>query len=224
MKKVFACVTAAIALSLLSCAGGPASTTSGGSSASYGTSGSDVTASSNGAVSPTASTGTAQKGLSGVPAFVNEAYLQASEDVLVGVGTYKIGADTSKLGAAKAVAETRARADLSRQLETIVKNMIIDYTAMSELDPDAAVSFQENITLALSKSDLKGSVTKKMDTVDGVLWVVMEYGKSAAAQELDAAQAAAKLAVPAAIAFNALDRMDTAFNKEAAGGPIPVGD
>ena len=163
-------------------------------------------------------------GLGGVPDFVNEAFMQASEDVLIGIGTYKIGGDTSKLSMGKTMAETRARADIARQLQVIIKNMVTDYTATSELDPDAQLSFQENITQSLAKAELKGSRTIKMDTVDGIVWVVMEYSKSAAAKDYDAAQAEAKLAVPAAAAFDALKRMDNAFDKAAGGGPIPVGD
>jgi hypothetical protein len=169
--------------------------------------------------------GVLSKGLSGVPDFVNEAYLSASGDVLVGIGTYKIGNDMSKMGTGKTFAETRARADISRQLSTIVRNMVNDYTAASEVDPDAAVSFQETITQTLSKAELKGARTVKMDRDNnGVLWVVMEFSKSAAATEVDQAANAAKLALPASLAFNALDRMDAAFNKEAGGGPVPVGD
>jgi hypothetical protein len=52
----------------------------------------------------------------------------------------------------------------------------------------------------------------------------MEYSKSAAASDYSAAQAAAKLAVPAAAAFDALARMENAFDKAAAGGPALVGD
>jgi hypothetical protein len=164
-------------------------------------------------------------GLSGVPAFVNEAYLNASEDVLIGVGTYKIGNDMSKMGTGKTFAETRARADLSRQLQSIVKNMVTDYTATSEIDPAAAVSFQETITQALSRSDLRGSRTVRVERDDnGVLWVVQEYSKSSAVAEVNQAANAARLAVPAAAAFNALDRLETAFSKEAGGGPVPVGD
>jgi hypothetical protein len=156
---------------------------------------------------------------------VNDAYLNASEDVLVGVGTYKIGNDMSKMGTGKTFAETRARADIARQLNSIVRNMVNDYTATSEIDPDAAVSFQETITQSLAKAELKGARTVKMDRDDnGVLWVVMEYGKSAAAAEVNQAANAARLALPAAIAFDAVDRMETAFSKEAGGGPIPVGD
>jgi hypothetical protein len=64
-----------------------------------------------------------------------------------------------------------------------------------------------------------------MDTDDnGLLWVVMEYSKSAAQEEVNQAASAAKLKVPQAAAFNALDRMDAAFNKEAGGGPVPVNE
>lgn len=171
------------------------------------------------------SSGSPGRSLSGVPSFVNEAYLNASEDVLIGIGTYKIGNDMSKVGTGKAFAETRARADLSRQLTAIVKNMVTDHTAASEIDPAAASSFQETITQTLSKSELKGARTIKLETDgNGLLWVVMEYSKSAAVEEVNQAAAAAKLAVPAAASFDALERMDAAFAKEAGGGPVPVGE
>ncbi|MDR1232031.1 MAG: LPP20 family lipoprotein [Spirochaetaceae bacterium] len=173
----------------------------------------------------TSAPGSSGRKLGGVPDFVNDAYLGASEDVLIGIGSYRIGNDMSKMGTGKTFAETRARADIARQLVSIVRDMVTDHTATSEIDPDAAVSFQETITQTLSKAELKGSRTIKMDTDgNGLLWVVMEYGKSAAAAEVNQAANAAKLAIPAMIAFNAVDRMDTAFAKEAAGGPVPVGD
>ncbi|MDR0710548.1 MAG: hypothetical protein LBF77_10845 [Spirochaetaceae bacterium] len=162
--------------------------------------------------------------LGDVPQFVNDAYQNASEDVLIGVGTYKIGNDMSKMSTGRTFAETRARADISRQLTTIIKDMITDYAATSELDPAAALSFQENITQALSKADLKGARIVTQNTSNGLLWVVMEYSKSAAATDYSAAQSAAKLAVPAAAAFDAMSRMENAFDKAAAGGPVPVGD
>jgi hypothetical protein len=167
------------------------------------------------------------QGLRGVPQFVNDAYLNASEDVLVGIGTYKIGSDPAKISTGKPIAETRARADVSRQLQSIIKNMILDYTAQSELDPDASISFQENITQALSKSELRGAkVVQTQTDSNGLLWVVVEYSKSAAISDesVNQAVAAAKLAVPAAAAFDAVSRMENAFDKIAGGGPIPVGD
>jgi hypothetical protein len=112
------------------------------------------------------SSGNTGRGLSGVPSFVNDAYLGASEDVIIGIGTYRIGNDVSKMGTGKTFAETRARADISRQLTSIVRNMVTDYTATSEIDPAAALSLQENITQTLSRAELKGSRTVKMD-LDG---------------------------------------------------------
>jgi hypothetical protein len=162
--------------------------------------------------------------LKNVPQFVNDAYQNASEDVLIGIGTYNLGKDMSKMSAGMTFAQTRARADISRQLTTIIKDMVTDYTVTSELDPDASLSFQETITQALSRADLKGAKIVTSNTENGLLWVVMEYSKSAAANDYSAAQAAAKLAVPAAAAFDALARMENAFDKAAAGGPIPVGD
>jgi len=163
------------------------------------------------------------KPLGGVPDFVNAAFLQASEDVLIGIGTYSVGKDPAKISTGRTFAETRARADISRQLKTIIENMVTDYTAQSELDPKAALSFQESITRALSRAELRGSKTIVMNTDEnGLLWVVMEYSKSLAANDYSAAQAAAKLAVPAAAAFDALTRMDNAFDKLAGGGPVPV--
>jgi hypothetical protein len=162
------------------------------------------------------------RGLAGVPQFVNDAYLNASEDVLIGIGTYKIGNDLAKISTGRPFAETRARADISRQLQTIIKNMVIDYTAQSELDPQASLSVQENITQSLSKTDLRGArVIQAQTDENSLLWVVMEYSKSAARTDdaVNQAVAAAKLAVPAAAAFDAMSRMENAFDKAAGGGP-----
>ncbi|MDR1900551.1 MAG: hypothetical protein LBQ55_11115 [Treponema sp.] len=210
MKNLcFLVLAVGLALSLIGCA------TTGTASASV---------SASGGSSAAAPAPAQQVELKGVPDFVNKAFLGASEDVLIGVGTYKIGNDLSKMSTGKTFAETRARADISRQLQSIVKNMITDYTASSELDPSASLSFQEEITQALSKSDLRGARTIAMDSENGLLWVVMEYSKSNAANDYNAAASAAKLAVPAAAAFDAMARMENAFDKAAGGGPIPVGD
>jgi hypothetical protein len=162
--------------------------------------------------------------LGGVPDFVNAAYQNASEDVLIGIGTYRIGTDMSKMSTGMTFAQTRARADISRQLQSIIKDMITDYQATSELDPSASLSFQESVTQALSRSELRGAKIVQSNTDNGLLWVVMEYSKSAAAEDYNAATSAAKLAVPAAAAFDALSRMENAFDKAAGGGPVPVGD
>jgi hypothetical protein len=199
MKRVFSFFSLAAALALAGCVTAAAPSSAGGPQSSV----------------PV---------LGGVPQFVNDAYLNASEDVLIGIGTYKIGNDMSKMGNAMTFAQTRGRVDIARQLQSIVKNMVTDYAAASELDPEASLSFQENITQALAKADLRGAKVVVSNTDNGLLWVVMEYSKSAAASDYSAAAAAAKLAVPAAAAFDAMSRMENAFDKAAGGGPIPVGD
>jgi len=160
-----------------------------------------------------------QETKSGVPEFVRKALRDASEDVLIGVGSYK-----GEGGSAKTYAETRARADISRQLNTVIKNMITDYDARSEQDAKAVLAFQESITEALSKSTLSGSRTEDFDTIDGTTWAVVSYSKSLAAREvLSASQAAARLAPSAAAAFDAKARMNNAFDEIAGGkGSVPV--
>jgi hypothetical protein len=92
--------------------------------------------------------------------------------------------------------------------------MVRDYTAGSEVDPSAVLSFQENITVALSQARLVGSsvVAEDQDT-NGNYWTVVMLSKNNAADEINQAVSAAKLRVPAMASFNAQDRMDQAFDK-----------
>jgi hypothetical protein len=154
-----------------------------------------------------------------MPQFVQNAVKNAPEDTLVGVGVAKIGA--AGLGQARTIAAARARAEVSRQLNSMVRDMLTDYTASSEADPTAAVSYQESITMTLSKSELTGSTIIEQDRDgDNNYWAVVSMGKAGVAKEISQAQAAAKLAVPKAQAFDAASRMDAAFEKIAA---QPVG-
>jgi hypothetical protein len=68
--------------------------------------------------------------------------------------------------------------------------------------------------MTLSKSNLSGSSIIEEDRDGGDnYWVVAVLGKSSVAQEINQAQAAARLAVPKAQAFDAAARMDAAFDK-----------
>jgi len=146
---------------------------------------------------------------SGFPAFVRDAIRNAPEDVLVGIGMANMATPSQSM----TISETRARADLSRQMNTMIQDMVRDYQASSEVDHSAALAFQENITVALSQSRLQGSTRADQDIVDGTVWTVMYLGKNNVAQEINQAQAAAKLAVPAMASFNAEARMNAAFEK-----------
>jgi hypothetical protein len=142
------------------------------------------------------------------PEFVKKAVRNAPEDVLVGIGTARL----ASLSQSRTVAATRARAEISRQLETMVQDMVRDYQASSEVDPGSAVSFQENITVALSKTTLTGAAIVDEDgDENGNWWTVVMLSKTDVAREINQAQAAAKLAVPAMASFDAEARMNTAF-------------
>jgi hypothetical protein len=154
-----------------------------------------------------------------VPDFVKQAIMNAPEDALVGIGMAKMAMESQSM----TIAQTRARAEISRQMNTMIQDMVRDYQASSEADPTAALAFQENITVALSKSTLTGSRAVAMDFDDnGTCWVVMQLGKTNVVQEITQAQAAAKLSVPAMASFNAEDRMNAAFDK-AYGQEVQVG-
>jgi len=147
---------------------------------------------------------------SGIPANIERARRNAPEDVLVGIGNAKMGT----VAQSRNIAATRARADLSNAMSSIVSNMVRDYTASSEVDPQAAIAFQENITVTLSRSDVSGAqiISEEQDR-DGQWWCVMYLNKAALAREINQAQAAARLAVPAMASFNAEDRMNEAFDR-----------
>jgi hypothetical protein len=147
---------------------------------------------------------------SGMPPNVANARRNAPEDVLVGIGTAKLATKNQSMN----LAATRARADISNSMDVIVKNMVRDYTASSEVDPSAALAFQENITVTLSKSQLIGAVIQFQEPdSDGYWWVVMYLSKANVAKEITQAQAAARLAVPAMASFDAEQRMNDAFEQ-----------
>jgi len=147
---------------------------------------------------------------SSVPPFVRDILRNQPEDALIGIGM----ANMRTMSQSRTMAATRARAEISRQMSTMIQDMIRDYTAGSEVDHSAALSFQENITVALSKAELVGAKEVGFDEFpvgSGNWWVVIEMGPNNTVQMINQAQAAAKLAVPAMASFNAEDRMNAAF-------------
>jgi len=150
---------------------------------------------------------------SGFPQFVKDALKNVPEDVLVGIGVANLASPSQSM----TVSATRARADISRQMNTIIQDMVRDYQASSEVDPKAALSFQENITVALSKSTLVGSKVVEQDqTADKSVWTVVWLSKADVVNEINQAQAAARLATPAMASFSAEARMEEAFARQAA--------
>ena len=147
---------------------------------------------------------------SGIPDKIEKARKNAPEDVLVGIGNAKMGT----VAQSRNIAATRARAELSNGMNSIVSNMVRDYTASSEVDPQAAIAFQENITVTLSRSNVSGAqIIAEDEDKDGNWWCVLYLSKADVVREITQAQAAARLTVPAMASFNAEDRMNEAFDR-----------
>jgi len=148
----------------------------------------------------------------GMPSWVQQYRRDAPEDVIVGIGVAKL----ATLNQSRTVSETRARGEIVRALNSMVKSMIEDYTASSEVDTSAAVAFQQQIEVSLAKAQLQGArIMEQNSDQNGQWWTVIYFSKSYAGNEINQAQAAAKLAVPAMLAFNAENRMDEKFAQAA---------
>jgi hypothetical protein len=144
----------------------------------------------------------------GMPANIANVRANAPAEVFVGIGNAKM----ATVAMSRNIAATRARAEISNSLDSMVKNMLRDYTESSEIDPQAALTFQENITVTLSKSQLSGAVIQLEEVDrDGQWWCAMYLSKANVAKEINQAQATAKLAVPALASFDAEARMNEAF-------------
>jgi len=187
-KTLFISICLMTMIFLLSCASSPSSGSSGG----RGSSGRNISG--------------------GVPQFVKDSVARAPEGTLVGIGT----ANMPTFNASRTAAAQRARAEISRQMNTMVQDMQRDFIAASEVDHSAAIAFFESITVNLSRSQFSGAsvVAEDMDDKNSY-WVVVMLTKTAAVREINQAQAEAKLKVPAMASYNAETRMNEAFERAA---------
>ena len=148
----------------------------------------------------------------GMPDWVLKARRDAPEDVIVGVGTAKL----ATMNQSMTTSETRARGQIVRAMDSMVRSMIQDYTASSEVDPSAAVAFQQQIETSLARAQLQGArIEIQNSDTSGQCWTVIYFNRANAGREISQAQAAAKLAIPAMLAFNAEERMDEQFKRAA---------
>jgi len=156
-----------------------------------------------------------------IPASVQQAVRSAPRDAFVGVGTAKL----ASMSLSRTIAQTRARAEISRQLQTVVRDMVADYTASAETETQAVLTFQENITLALSESRLHGAViVSEEQTADGQYWIVVMLARSdVAAEILSAAESTARLVPGANAAMWATDRMDRAMHRQSLANIVVAG-
>jgi hypothetical protein len=113
-----------------------------------------------------------------LPPWINEV---APEDVLWGIGN----ARQSSTQMSMTLSETRARADIARQLNTIVEGMITDYTRDANMGTanQASIGLQESINRQISQAQLTGSRRDQLWTApDGTFWARVVYSKADAAK------------------------------------------
>jgi len=149
--------------------------------------------------------------------FIRDVRRNAPEDALLGIGT----STHSNRAMARTVAETRARAEITRQLDVSVRNMITDYMAGSEAEPEALLSFQENITQTLAASQLRGAVIRDETNIGGEqITIVMLSSSNVANEIMTASQAASQLAPHMGSAQWALERMGNALAEQNEAPPV----
>ena len=112
------------------------------------------------------------------------------EDRFVGVGD----ALRPQMSLSKTVATTRAKAEISRALETKVSTMVKSFLQASGMGADAsALEFTEDVTKSVSSTTLKGCTIDRTEIKNGRVFVMVTYDATEARmQAKEATRNAAK--------------------------------
>ncbi|MCL2806295.1 MAG: hypothetical protein FWD26_10185 [Treponema sp.] len=135
------------------------------------------------------------------PSFVKKALKGVKNDVLVGIGV----ANTSNFNMSKDASASRARTEISRQINTMVDDLVLARN-------DGERSFKENITVTITQSRLvDAKIIVQSQAKDGSIWTVVIMDKSNVINELNRASYSAKLVVPNMDAFSIDEYIDAVF-------------
>ena len=154
------------------------------------------------------------------PKEVAQAVKNAPKGVLIGIGRTS---GSGSVNLSETVAVTRARTLISRQLNTMVRDMVSMYQAGSSVDPSAVMAFEENISIVLSSSTLTGSTVlcQAVDEATNTYLAVVALTKSEAKKEIERAQNLAAQRLVSQPAVNNVDitvNFDNTFDKAASEG------
>jgi len=106
-----------------------------------------------------------------IPNEIRSIIMNVPEDVLIGVGIAKTESD----GESILLAENRARNDLARQINSLVQNILRDYTS----DSDEELNFQEDISIyQITARLLRSTVISRIKARDGTWWCVLNIRKN----------------------------------------------
>ena len=133
------------------------------------------------------------------------------EGKFIGVGD----AQRPQISLSKTVATTRAKAEISRAVETKMSTMIKSYLQASGMGANAsAVEFTEDVTKSVSSTTLKGCQIEKTEISNGRVFVMVVYdAEKAKAEAKKAVEAEAKKDEALYNEFKAVQGFD-ALNEE----------
>jgi len=147
-----------------------------------------------------------------VPEDLKEAIREAPDDVFIGIGAAKMATQAMSYQ----TATTRARADISRQVNSVVQKMVIKYTDSSDASSEEKVLFTETITRQTSNVTLPGDGIVTLGTIideDGYTWVAISIKKEIVAEQISHSVAEATITVPAMSSFDAEAYFNEAFGE-----------
>jgi hypothetical protein len=119
---------------------------------------------------------------SSMPPWIND---QAPEDLLWGVGA----STAASISLRMEVADSVARADIARQLQTMAQSMVTNYQREAGgINNTAAVGFSESISRQVAQANLQGaSRDQTWTSPDGkTLWIRLKMAKADAAKSVAA--------------------------------------
>jgi hypothetical protein len=96
----------------------------------------------------------------------------SSDDAIYGVGVAKVG-DIDK---SRTMALSRARDDVARQIDILIKNAITDYSQDAGHDSTQTIKFIEIVSRQIVNTKLSGVKPKEMyPAKDGTIYALVEY-------------------------------------------------
>jgi hypothetical protein len=156
-----------------------------------------------------------------MPPWINE---QPPEDMLWGIGVSSNAQQNMRL----TMADSAARQDLARQLQTMAQGMVTDYAREAGgINNTAAMQFQETVSRQLAQATLQGAVRDVVwTTSDGkTLWMRLKMSKADASRTTaNEAQKAIESEAARYAEFKAMDAlkmMDMQLEKNST-SPQPV--
>jgi len=152
-----------------------------------------------------------------VSQFIREARRSAPEGAILGIGTSNL----PNMAIARSTAEARARAEIARQVEVVVTNMIEVVTIASEAERDALLSYQSDTTRTLANQTQQGATIFDENVINGnQITIVILTVDALRNGIMGANESMSKLSPHAGAAFFSLDRMDAELAKQNALPPV----